>query len=118
MNEPANKYDNGKPPLGLIPRRALEEEARVLNFGRRKYGPWNWVRGMEWSRLIDAGLRHIAAFADGENVDQESGLSHLAHARACLGFLLDYEREHPELDDRRKRPVLLSRCPLFPGTAN
>jgi hypothetical protein len=103
METEAKKFDSGKPPLSLIPRRANEEEAKVLDFGRQKYGAWNWAKGMDWSRLVDAGMRHMTAFADGEDVDPESGLSHLAHARACLGFLLDYEKEHPELDDRRKR---------------
>ena len=105
MESEARKFDIGKPPLSLIPRRASEEEARVLDFGRQKYGAWNWSKGMDWSRLIDAGMRHLMAFADGESVDPESGLSHLAHARACLGFLLEYEKEHPELDDRRKRKI-------------
>ncbi len=103
MAEQGSKFDSGKPPMSLIPRRALVEEARVLDFGRQKYAAWNWSKGMDWSRLIDAGLRHLTAYADGEDVDPESGLSHLAHARACLGFLLDYEAEHPELDDRRRR---------------
>jgi hypothetical protein len=101
------KKDAGKAPLSLIPRRALEGEAQVLAFGASKYKAWKWAEGMEWSRLLDAAMRHVAAFADGENVDAESGLSHLAHARCCLGFLLDYEVEHPELDDRRKRPTSL-----------
>lgn len=97
------KYDSGKPPLSLISRRANEEEAKVLAFGANKYARWNWANGIAWSRILDAALRHIGAFADGENFDAETGLSHLAHARCCLGFLLDYEKEHPELDDRRPR---------------
>lgn len=98
-----NKFDSGKPPLSLIPRLAQEEEAMVLAFGGKKYEYWNWAKGMQWSRLIDAAQRHMLAYADGEDVDPESGLSHLAHARCCLGFLIDYRKEHPELDDRRKR---------------
>jgi hypothetical protein len=58
-------------------------------------------------------MRHIGAYADGENLDGETGLSHLAHARCCLGFLLDYEVEHPELDDRRKRSVKQPFKPYF-----
>lgn len=97
------KFDDGKPPLSLISRRANEQEARVLDFGRRKYNSWNWSLGMQWSRVLDAVMRHVAAYADGETFDPESGLSHLAHARCGLGFLLDYEESHPELDDRRPR---------------
>lgn len=95
------KYDEGKFPLSYISRRANEQESRVLLFGASKYARWNWAKGMAWSRLLDAALRHITAYADGEDVDPETGISHLAHARCDLGFLLDYEVSHPELDDRR-----------------
>ena len=94
------KYDSGKPRLGLIPRSALEAEATVLGFGADKYGVYNWRKGMDWMRLVDAALRHIYAFADGETYDPESGEHHLAHARCCLGFLIEYERSHPEGDNR------------------
>lgn len=96
----ANKFDAGKAPISLISRRAIEEEAKVMAFGLKKYGAHNWRKGMEWSRCIDAGLRHLLAFADGEDLDPETGLSHLAHARCCLAFLLDYEKSHPKMDDR------------------
>lgn len=97
------KHDTGKAPVSLIPRSAIQAEAEVLAFGARKYAAHNWRGGMKWSRLIDATLRHVMAFNDGEDVDPESGLSHLAHARTNLGFLIEYLQSHPELDDRYKR---------------
>ena len=42
---------------------------------------------------------------DGEDKDPESGLSHLAHAACCIMFLLEFEKTHPELDDRYKPNV-------------
>ena len=96
----ATKFDDGKPPLSLLPRRALEEEALVLAHGAEKYGMNNWRKGMAFSRLADACLRHVYAFLDGEDKDEESGLSHLAHARCCLGFLLEYEGRRLGTDDR------------------
>jgi len=104
--EPGGRKDDaGKPPMSLVSRRAMEEEAKVLDFGKRKYDAWNWSEGIAWSRCLDAVLRHVYAYCDGESLDPESGLSHLAHARCGLGFLLDFEQSHPELDDRRKRAV-------------
>ncbi len=94
------KHDQGKPPISLINRRALEEEARVMAFGATKYAAHNWRKGILASRLLDAALRHILAYADGENVDPETGLSHLAHARCCLAFQIELEHTHPNLDDR------------------
>lgn len=97
------KFDAGKPMLSLIPYSALTEEARVLMFGMEKYGRDNWRQGFEWTRLIDAGMRHLQAFNEGEELDPESGLSHLAHARCCLAFLIEFEKTHPELDNRHKQ---------------
>ena len=96
----ADKFDGGKPPLGLISRRALEEEAKVMAYGVSKYGLHNWRKGMDFTRLADAALRHVYAFVDGEDVDEETGLSHLAHARCCLAFLLEYEGKKIGTDDR------------------
>lgn len=97
---PAIKHDTGKPMLSMTPYAALVEEARVMMFGMDKYGRDNWRNGFKWTRLIDAALRHLHAFNEGENNDPESGISHLAHARCCLAFLIEFEKTHPELDDR------------------
>lgn len=99
----ATKFDGGKAPLSLISRTALEEEAKVLAFGAAKYSTHNWRKGMDFSRLMDACLRHVYAFADGEDLDKETGLSHLAHARCCLAFLLEYQGMSLGTDDRFKR---------------
>lgn len=107
MSDEGRKDDADKLPLGLIPRSAQEAEAAVLAFGAEKYDRHNWRKGMAWSRLVDAALRHIAAWNDGEDYDAESGISHLAHARCCLGFLIEYQERRIGGDDRYKkfRPV-------------
>ena len=96
------KFDQGKAPMSLLSREALEQTALVLEFGRKKYAAHNWRKGFEWSRPLSAAMRHILAFQDGEDKDPESGLSHLAHAAACIMFLLEFEKTHKELDDRYK----------------
>lgn len=95
------KNDSEKPPLNLISRIAMEEEAKVMAFGAQKYESWNWSRGIAWSRVVGAGLRHLYAMADGELYDPETGLPHAAHARCCTAFLLDFMVNHPELNDLR-----------------
>lgn len=84
----AKKFDKGKPQLSMINMEAMIQEAKVLEFGAIKYGRENWKQGIEEYRLLDAALRHLFAYIDGEKIDPESGLSHIAHARAGLGFLL------------------------------
>ena len=100
---PGDKKDVGKPPYSLISRAALDEEAKVMAFGSTKYGTHQWRGGMNFSRLMDALLRHAYAFADGEDCDHETGLSHLAHVRCCAAFLLEYQGQKIGTDDRFKR---------------
>jgi hypothetical protein len=96
------KHDNGKPPMELLARGWLEGVADVLAFGANKYGRWNWAKGLAQSRLIGAALRHIHAFNSGEDLDKESGLSHLYHASCCLMMASEMMRTRPDLDDRFK----------------
>jgi hypothetical protein len=96
------KYDGEKPRMDLLDRHALEEIARVLGFGAAKYKAHNWREGIAYSRLIAAALRHLHAFNDGEDIDPESGLSHLAHLGCCVMFLLGMQKARPDLDDRYK----------------
>jgi len=89
------KYDGDKPKFNLLPAEALLAEAQVLTVGAVKYSANNWRQGIEYSRLLDAVARHLNSYNLGERYDPESGLNHLAHARASLGFLLAYD-ENPE----------------------
>ena len=84
----------------LIPMAAVGQIADVLAHGAAKYSPNNWARGTEWSRYYAAAMRHLAAFWGGEDIDPDSGLSHLAHAGCCLLFLIEYQRNSWGTDDR------------------
>jgi hypothetical protein len=101
----AMKFDEDKLPVNLLSTEALNQTAAVLKFGADKYHAHNWRDGFVWSRPLAAAMRHIMAFNDGEDKDPESGLSHLAHAACCIMFLLEFEKTHPELDDRYKVDV-------------
>lgn len=98
----ALKFDTNKIPVELLPTQALEEVAKVLAFGAKKYDSWNWAKGFKWTRLIGAAIRHIFAYQRGEDKDSESGLSHIAHAACCLLFLLQHELSNLGEDDRYK----------------
>lgn len=104
-DERATKHDAGKPRMDLLDPYAIRELAKVLEFGARKYAPWNWTKGMEYSRLMGAALRHMMAFQEGEDLDPESGLPHVAHAMCCLMFLLGMTVRKPEMDDRCPLPA-------------
>jgi hypothetical protein len=85
----AVKFDNGKPPLDLVPRELVEAAARAFGFGARKYARGNWLLGgLTQGQLIASLLRHAFAYSNGEDADPESGLCHLDHLAATLGMLL------------------------------
>ena len=94
------KYDSEKVPLDLLSTAWLWGTAAVLAFGAKKYSKHNWREGLEQSRLMAAALRHITAYNAGEDLDPETGLSHLTHASCCLMFAYEMRLTHPELDDR------------------
>lgn len=94
------KHDEGKPRMDLLDPYAIEQLSKVLSFGSKKYSAWNWSEGISYSRLIGAALRHLFAFMRGQDLDEESGLPHLAHCMCCLMFLLGMTVRHPEKDDR------------------
>lgn len=99
-SEGGTKYDSGKPRMDLLVPEADELTAMVLGFGAEKYGPFNWMNGIAYSRLQAALRRHLGSWAKGEDQDPESGLPHLAHARCCLDFLIWMSINREDLDDR------------------
>lgn len=94
------KHDQGKLRMELLSVPFLEELSKALTFGANKYSDHNWRKGFLWSRLYGALLRHVTAHMAGENKDPESGLSHLAHASACLQMLVEHEVTGIGEDDR------------------
>lgn len=90
MIEQGVKYDSGKPEMSLLPPLATLEVGKVLTYGAAKYSADNWrqLDNLE-SRYMSAAMRHILAFNSGELVDEETDLSHLAHAMCCLLFVLE-----------------------------
>lgn len=102
MEERANKNDkiDGKNMMQLFPPLAQQKISEVFTYGAYKYADWNWAKGMEYSRLYGALQRHMTSWYMGENVDPETGKSHLAHAGCCITMLLEMEELKPDMDDR------------------
>lgn len=107
MTEAGRHYDDEKPLVGEISPEAIEAEGMVLLYGQKKYGLANWRRGIHFTRLYASALRHLLAWRRGEDIDLESGLPHLAHARVNIGFLLHYilTGMGPVWDDRAGPPI-------------
>jgi hypothetical protein len=97
------KFDENKTPFGLVPPEALAQIADVLGFGAEKYGVNNWrVDGptTSWVRTYSSVQRHLNKWHAGEDIDPESGYTHLSHAATQIMILMMHAIEHPEVDDR------------------
>lgn len=102
----AATHDDGKPPLACLPLKALREVAMVQLYGQQKYGDfYNYKKGMELSRNASCAMRHIADYMDGQDMDVESGRSHLAHAACRLLFMLENLADGTAVDDRYKKSL-------------
>lgn len=102
------KADAGKVPISLVPYEFIEGVARVMQAGAAKYDAYNWARGMDWSRIVDAAYRHLGSFEKGEDTDPETGLSHMLHLTCCAMFLYMYGQHNLGNDNRWKRPSKIS----------
>ena len=94
------KYDHGKLRYDLIPPEAMEALAYIYTIGADKYGDRNWERGISWGRIIGALLRHLYSWIRGDEIDEESGKSHLWHVLWNVAALVTYEKRNIGIDDR------------------
>ena len=97
---PKDALGAAKVPLSLVPPSAVIHCAEAFRNGAEKYGPYNWrEKDVKASIYVDAALRHIYSWFDGEECAQDSGVHHLGHAMACLAILIDaYETKGLEVD--------------------
>ena len=98
------RYNGDKNPLDLVPSSLILAVGEVFGAGAKKYAARNWERGMNWSKVYGCLMRHIIKWNSHEysDYDEETGLSHLAHAATNLAMLIEYAKTCPELDDRVK----------------
>jgi hypothetical protein len=91
------KFDGGKLEYSLIRPLALQEMVKVLTFGAQKYERGNWMFVDDAKRrYFDAMQRHVWAWKQGEQIDPESGIHHLAHAMCCIFFLYEHDVKYSE----------------------
>ncbi len=94
--------------MSLLPREALEALSRQFAYGADKYETYNWLKGYPWSWSYDALQRHLLAWWDGEETDEESGESHLAAVGFHVMALLTFQERSLGSDDRPPKTGRLS----------
>lgn len=84
----------GKGLMVVMPASALLRLSRHYEHGAKKYGRFNWQKGIPVSSFMDSALRHIMKYLDGW--DDEDHLS--AAAFNILGAM-EMEAHKPEMQD-------------------
>lgn len=99
--DPKGEVGKTKAPMELLPPVALIETAWVQGLGAAKYGRYNWRdNNVNASTYVSAIMRHLIAWQQGEDIDPESGRSHLAHIAAGCNILMDAKAHGTLIDDR------------------
>lgn len=92
-----------KPSPHFIPPIAIIEESVVMALGAAKYGAFNWQdTPVDAATYYSAAMRHLMIWYAGEDLDEESRASHLAHVRACMAILMDSQASGILIDNRPK----------------
>lgn len=101
------KFDRGKPAMGLVSPIVERAVAEIMTHGRDKYGEWNFLQPAKWSRFLHATKRHINDWECGIDIDAVdeggSGKSVIDHAIAELMILSTQIKLGIGTDDRPKQ---------------
>lgn len=104
LTKPSNPKDAvgiNKAPLSCVPMNVIAEVGIGMMEGALKYGRHNWRGvGVRSSVYFDAAMRHLIAWWEGEDVDPDSGLSHVTKVLTCLSVLRDAQIRGMVTDDR------------------
>lgn len=101
ISNPKDSVGVRKVPLHVLSMPVLMEMALGMHEGARKYGSHNFrVAGVRASVYYDAAMRHLGAYWEGQDIDPDSGLSHITKALSCLHVLRDAMMNDMCTDDR------------------
>ncbi len=90
-----------KVPFSTVSAPVMAEVGLAMLEGARKYGRHNYrVAGVRASVYYDANFRHMSTWWEGEDIDIDSGLSHVTKAIAGLMVLRDSMLKGNWVDDR------------------
>lgn len=106
MSNPKDLVGAKKAPLTLVPPSAIIAMAEAMGNGADKYGPFNWRdEPVQVRTYIEATLRHLYAFLDGQWAAEDTGIPHLSHAMASLAIVNDAIAIGSVVDNRSEGPA-------------
>lgn len=101
IENPKEAIGQAKPSLHHVPPRVLLEVAQAMMEGSKKYGIYNYRKaGVHFSTYYSSTFRHLISWFEGNDIDEDSGLSHVTKAIAGLVVLRDSMIEGNFIDDR------------------
>lgn len=102
--KPTNPKDSigiRKAPLSTVPMNVVAEMGVAMLEGAAKYGRHNYRGvGVRASVYFDATMRHLISWWECEDIDPDSGLSHITKAIVSLAVLRDAMLHDKWQDDR------------------
>lgn len=101
QTNPKDAVGIAKVPMSCVPAQVLAELGLAMMEGALKYGRSNYrIAGVRGSVYYDAANRHLMSWYEGEDIDPDSGLSHITKAIASLTVLRDSMMQNNWVDDR------------------
>lgn len=101
VENPKDAVGSRKAPLSCVPMNVIAEIGVAMAEGAAKYGRHNWRgAGIRSSVYFDAAMRHLIAYWEGEDIDPESGVSHLTKLLAGVVVWRDAQSRGMCIDDR------------------
>jgi hypothetical protein len=98
---PKDRLGAAKLPLHLFPATAIAAGSVGMLNGALKYGRSNFrATPVRATVYVDAALRHLHAWADGEDADPDDGVPHLCAVLANLAIMVDAQAQGTLIDDR------------------
>ncbi len=98
---PKDLHGEKKVSLTKLPAVAMLHGAHAMMHGAEKYGSYNWrAKDVLAHIYVDACMRHLLSWFEGQEIAEDSGVHHLGHALACCAILLDAQECGNLIDDR------------------
>ncbi len=102
MTEPVTTFSTGavrsadadNVRYDLITPVGLRRLAETCAEGARKYGDFNWQKGIPASQMLNHAIRHIYLWIEGDHTED-----HLAHAAWNILGVCHFEESLPEMID-------------------
>ncbi|WP_322070964.1 dATP/dGTP diphosphohydrolase domain-containing protein [Paraburkholderia bannensis] len=90
-----------KAPMSTVSAAVMAEVGVAMLEGAAKYGRHNYrAVGVRASVYYDATIRHLFSWWEGEDIDPDSGMSHITKAITSLVVLRDAMIQNMMTDDR------------------